>query len=151
MNIKNLSEIEHEGDFVKLIFKVPLADFLKLVDSLKKVPKPDKKAEIAATVDLKEKKAKFSSMIKDFASKNPGLHPMGLYNQFYAYWTEPTKNGKKIRYEGETYFDIAKRLATFRRNISEAAMSKLWEEHNNKIKLDGATKSEETKQATGVN
>jgi len=34
---------------------------------------------------------------------------------FQAYWTEPDKKGK-MRYEAEKYFDISRRLATWKRN-----------------------------------
>jgi len=130
MNIKSISEIAHEGDMVTLKISIPVADFIKLVEGLKKAPKKERQADIKATVDIQGKKAKFAAQLKEFAAANPDLHPGGLYNQFYAYWTEATKNQKNIRYEGEQYFDIAKRLATFKRNIKPDDMSKLWEEHN---------------------
>ena len=39
-----------------------------------------------------------------------------LCNQFYRYWTEPNKTKTKLRWEGEKFFDIKRRLITFRNN-----------------------------------
>lgn len=39
-----------------------------------------------------------------------------LLGVFIAYWTEVSKNGKKMRFEGEKYFELQKRFATFERN-----------------------------------
>lgn len=39
-----------------------------------------------------------------------------LIRAFFDYWTEPDKHEKKMRYEGQKFFDIKKRLATWQRN-----------------------------------
>ena len=44
----------------------------------------------------------------DFAQK--------LIDDFIAYWTEISVKGKKMRFESEKFFDIKKRLDTFKRN-----------------------------------
>ena len=36
--------------------------------------------------------------------------------EFYNYWTEKSENGKKMRFEGQKFFDIKKRLTTWKRN-----------------------------------
>lgn len=144
MNIKSISEIVHDGDFVHIRLTVAVADFVKLVAGLQKKPVAAKKEKDAVSLleDIKAKKAKFSSMVKEFDNKNPNLYPMGLYNRFYAYWTEPSRNGKKIRYEQEAFFDMAKRLSTFKNKTTPEEMSKLWEEHNLKKQQANGTKQE---------
>lgn len=39
-----------------------------------------------------------------------------VLKEFILYWTEPTKSGKKVRWEGEKHFDIKRRLITWLRN-----------------------------------
>lgn len=39
-----------------------------------------------------------------------------LFEDFIQWWTQPSKSGKQIRYDGEKYFGINQRLATFRKN-----------------------------------
>lgn len=43
--------------------------------------------------------------------------------KFIAYWTEPTKSGKKQRWELEPTFDVKRRLGTWFRNASERSAS----------------------------
>jgi hypothetical protein len=38
-----------------------------------------------------------------------------MVRQFYEYWIEPNKQKNQLRYEGEKYFDTAKRLATWKK------------------------------------
>lgn len=40
-------------------------------------------------------------------------------NKFLLYWTEPTKNGKRKRWELEKVFDVKRRLGTWFRNAAE--------------------------------
>lgn len=42
-----------------------------------------------------------------------------LLRQFYEYWIEPSKSGKMMRFESERFWDISKRLATWKRNQKE--------------------------------
>lgn len=37
-------------------------------------------------------------------------------HEFFDYWTEINKTGKLMRFEKQTFFDISKRLATWKRN-----------------------------------
>ncbi len=39
-----------------------------------------------------------------------------LLNEFIDYWTEPNKSGTKIRYDGEKFFHVNRRLATWAKN-----------------------------------
>lgn len=38
-----------------------------------------------------------------------------LFEDFIGWWTQPSKSGKQIRYDGEKYFGMNQRLATFRK------------------------------------
>lgn len=40
----------------------------------------------------------------------------GLVNEFISYWVEASLNGKKMRFEGEKYFDINRRFGTWKKN-----------------------------------
>ena len=42
--------------------------------------------------------------------------PEQLINDFVSYWTETSLNGKKMRFEGQKYFDIKRRFATWKKN-----------------------------------
>jgi len=39
-----------------------------------------------------------------------------LFEDFIGWWTQPSKSGKQIRYDGEKYFGMNQRLSTFRKN-----------------------------------
>lgn len=52
-------------------------------------------------------------------------------NDFFNYWTEPNKKGK-MRFEGEKYFYLGRRLATWKKNESK---------FNNGKNADGTIKS----------
>lgn len=45
------------------------------------------------------------------------------YQEFIDYWTEPAKNGK-LRYEGEKFFDIKRRVNTWLQNKTKYGNSK---------------------------
>jgi hypothetical protein len=36
--------------------------------------------------------------------------------EFYNYWTEPNKSGKKFRQEDQNFWDLSKRLSTWDKN-----------------------------------
>ena len=36
-----------------------------------------------------------------------------MLNEFFAYWTEKSENGKKMRFEFEKVFDVKRRLVTW--------------------------------------
>ncbi len=61
------------------------------------------------TNTIEDRMANFSLELKPYLSK----YGKEMLNQFYSYWTEPSKNKKKLRFEGERYFDISRRLATW--------------------------------------
>ena len=61
-----------------------------------------------------------------------GLTEKGLNEQlarreikkFISYWTESSKNGRRLRWEGESYFDLSKRLATWFGRVKDSNFKK---------------------------
>lgn len=62
--------------------------------------------------ELNKRKTSFYDSLKPFVE----TYGKEMLREFYEYWIEPNKQKTKLRYEGEKYFDIAKRLATWKRN-----------------------------------
>lgn len=52
--------------------------------------------------------------LREELSKYLDTYGREMLNDFYSYWTELSKNGKKLRLDGEKYFDVARRLATWK-------------------------------------
>lgn len=42
--------------------------------------------------------------------------PETLISEFIEYWTETSLNGKKMRFEGEKYFNVKRRFSTWKKN-----------------------------------
>lgn len=53
----------------------------------------------------------------------PGQMVVRELLKFKAYWTEPTKSGKKEKWELQQTFDVKRRLGTWFRNIAERQQS----------------------------
>jgi len=133
MKINGLqAEIENEGEFVILKLKMHPADFVKFVTDCGKLKKEKVKT---GSISIESKVKDLHEKVANYRAANPGKHPNGLYNEFMKYWVEPDKQSKKIRYDGEKFFDIGKRLATFKSFVKPEQLSKMWEEDqkNNKI------------------
>lgn len=65
------------------------------------------------TID--ERKLKFADTLKPFLE----LYGKQMLNEFYAYWTEHSPKGKKMRFEMERAWGIERRLATWNKNVQE--------------------------------
>lgn len=73
--------------------------------------------------ELKERKLAFGMQLKPFNE----TYPRPMLAEFYDYWTEVKEGGRKMRFEKEKTFEIAKRLARWSKNnygksISEQRM-----------------------------
>lgn len=80
-----------------------IAGFIAHADFLEAATK--KKEEV-----IKKKKEDFAQTLKPYLS----IYGKDMLNQFYLYWTEPIKsNTPKIRYDGEKFWDLARRLSTW--------------------------------------
>lgn len=81
-------------------------------------------------IDLNKKVHDFYLKVRDYQLKNPTKYPAGLYEKFIKYWTEPDKKGTRIRYDGEQFFDISKRMSTFKSNTNPQELNQMWVDHN---------------------
>lgn len=73
--------------------------------------------------ELKDRKLAFGMQLKPFNE----TYPRPMLAEFYDYWTEVKEGGRKMRFEKEKTFEIAKRLARWSKNnygksISEQRM-----------------------------
>lgn len=61
---------------------------------------------------IEEKKEEFKKSIEPFRDK----YDSEMLNDFWRYWTEKNKNGKKMRFEMQKVFDVGRRLITWSKN-----------------------------------
>lgn len=67
-------------------------------------------------LSLEQEKACFRESIKPYVEK----YGPNMCNDFYEYWTEPTQNGKKMRYQLERTWEIGRRLARWNHNQKQS-------------------------------
>lgn len=70
--------------------------------------------------ELKERKLAFGMQLKPFGE----IYPRPMLAEFYDYWTEVKEGGRKMRFEKEKTFEIAKRLARWKKNDDERKLSR---------------------------
>ena len=70
--------------------------------------------------NIEDRKLKFASTIKPFVE----IYGKELLKEFYEYWTEPHKTKKEMRFEGEKYFDVSRRLSTWAKKEKNFAAKK---------------------------
>jgi hypothetical protein len=66
------------------------------------------------------RKEKFKEDLKPFLE----IYGKDLLNDFFLYWTEMNKDGKKMRFEMQSVFDIKRRLITWHKNSTKNNFSK---------------------------
>lgn len=62
----------------------------------------------------------FKARCAEVVKSDPERLPTGMRAAFLAYWTEPSKSGK-LRFECEKFFDVGRRMDTWRRNEEKRA------------------------------
>ena len=70
--------------------------------------------------ELKDRKLAFGMQLKPFNE----TYPRPMLAEFYDYWTEVKEGGRKMRFEKEKTFEIAKRLTRWKRNDDERKLSR---------------------------
>lgn len=70
--------------------------------------------------ELKERKLAFGMQLKPFNE----TYPRPMLAEFYDYWTEVKEGGRKMRFEKEKTFEIAKRLVRWKKNDDERKLSR---------------------------
>lgn len=129
-----------DGGALKVSFEISPGALKGLLDNLKNGGTKKKKV-ITEAPDLEEKRKRFYLEVKKFQDANPDKHPFPLYVEFNRYWGEASKSGKSIRYDDEKFFDIGRRLLTFRNRVHPDKLGKMWEQHNNRKAGDRSGKT----------
>lgn len=65
--------------------------------------------------DIEERKENFRLLLVEYVDE----YGKDMVREFFDYWSEPNKSKKKMRFEGEKYFHIGRRLGTWRQNNSK--------------------------------
>lgn len=68
-----------------------------------------------APVSLEERKKRFMERV----AENLDTYPKEMLREFFDHWTEKSEEGRKMRFEKQTVFDIKKRLVTWKKNESK--------------------------------
>lgn len=68
------------------------------------------------SLSFDERKAAFQKSIEPYKGK----YSSEMLNEFFPYWTEPTPNGKKMRFELEKTWEVGRRLATWNKRSEES-------------------------------
>lgn len=71
-------------------------------------------------IDIEERKLKFASTLQPFLN----TYGKDMLNTFYQYWIEPNKSGKKLRFEDEKFWDLNRRLITWKGKEKNFAQKK---------------------------
>lgn len=61
---------------------------------------------------IAQKQNAFAETLKPYLS----LYGKDMLNNFFLYWTEPTKSGNKLRFDLQKTWDVARRLRTWNNN-----------------------------------
>lgn len=83
-------------------------------------------------IHIEERKTKFYNNLLEFQKQNLEKYPDVLYTKFFSYWTELTQSQKQMRFEGEKYFEVPKRLATFWLRFDKEVKKDFYETLKNK-------------------
>jgi len=71
-------------------------------------------------IDIEERKLKFAQTLEPFLN----TYGKEMLNTFYHYWIEPSKSGKKLRFEDEKFWDLNRRLITWKGKEKNFAQKK---------------------------
>lgn len=97
--------------------------------------------KIETTNNIEERKSAFKELLKEFM---PG-YEIEMLKEFFEYWTEPNKSGRKMRFEDQKFFDLKRRLATWHRNNKNKYPNKTTTYAANDIKTATSTDLEKYK------
>lgn len=103
------NEVRHEVTYEVSTRSVPSKDKLNktkeenitIATVVAKTPKPE--------VDISIRKNKFYEDCAKYVEK----YGKEMVRDFFDYWTETNKSGKKMRFEDQKFFDMSKRFATW--------------------------------------
>ena len=75
----------------------------------------DKDKDIYKYINIEERKLQFGKLLQPFKDK----YSVSILKDFYEYWTEHGLRDKKMRFEKEKSFGVARRLSTWSKNQSK--------------------------------
>ncbi len=78
-----------------------------------------KRKERAKSKSIEDRKSEFITKCAAVVKADPTRLPDKLRAGFFEYWTEPTQDGKGMRFEAEKYFDHSRRMATWKANAEK--------------------------------
>lgn len=76
--------------------------------------------KIVAIATLEKRSEKFYETLVPYVEK----YSKDMIRNFYDYWVEPNKNKTKLRFEGQKFFDVSRRLATWNGRDNNSSASK---------------------------
>ena len=79
------------------------------------LPKPKTPKSLVLKKDFEERKNDFINLLSEFKDK----YTSSLLNDFFGYWSEKNVKSDTMRYEDQKYFEISKRLITWKRNADK--------------------------------
>jgi hypothetical protein len=65
----------------------------------------------------------FLKSVVDWIKTNPNKYPTLMYVEFCEYWIEKSATGKKMRFQGEKFFDLGRRLSTWHKNSEKSLLN----------------------------
>ena len=78
-----------------------------------------KRKERAKSKSIEDRKSEFITKCAAVVKSDPTRLPDKLRSGFFEYWTEPTQDGKGMRFEAEKFFDHSRRMATWKANAEK--------------------------------
>ena len=89
----------------KALDKALIKHGTKQSESTGSIDKPNNKEQL----NKEQRALKFASSVKEFNN-----YDLKMLEAFIDYWTESRPTGKKLRFEAQMFFDIGKRLVTWK-------------------------------------
>ena len=91
----------------------------KLEDEGEEEDITSKRKERAKSKSIDDRKSEFITKCAAVVKSDPARLPDKLRSGFFEYWTEPTQDGKGMRFEAEKFFDHSRRMATWKANAEK--------------------------------
>ena len=90
-------------------------DTVKDINNSVLLPKPKTQKSLVFKKDFEERKNDFINLLSEFKEK----YASSLLNDFFGYWSEINVKSDTMRFEDQKYFEISKRLITWKRNADK--------------------------------
>ena len=84
---------------------------------------------------IEKMKREFLNQVIRFVKQNPNKYPKKFYVEFCTYWLEEDLKKRNMRFQGEKYFNLGRRLATWHKGAKEEEIKNHWAIEKNTPKL----------------